>query len=292
MAEDVSDDEGIIPFLFQQAQVDADVTDNVLGFVDTVPLGRFSPGDKFIIGVRGAEVGDVISVPSMPEGIVLTLNADLAQVFDSVHQSVSALFWKLEQSLAMVDKGGGQPVYIDAADVNEILQGFSPLFDVPEIPNVVRIDPAAFFLGPGPEYTSGPKPLRDYLPIWYDDDGSPDTPKEFLVEGESLYYSSAHVAGYDWSHFPDAVQFKGQAVATKIAADGIGPDMGPVFDETIFYIGFQDPTFNGMLFLDLSQLPYLPEADVLGFAPADLYSLNKLLAWLQVGVPGMEIGTE
>lgn len=288
--ESIEDDDGVISFLFSDFLTDSDPSDDVLSIVDEIPLGRFSPGDKIIIGLRSAELGGVISIPSMEKGIILTLDPDLAQVFDSLYRAVSSLFWKIEQSLSSVYDDKTPPQRITVGDINKIIASFTPVAQVPELPEIAEIDLKAFFRGPAPDYSSGPKPLRDYLPYWYDDDGNHQTDEVFLVEGECLFESSPHVFSRDWEHFPDFIQFQGKSVQTKISADRIGPEDGvPITGDIIYYLGLQDPSFNGTLYLNLSKLPFEPEQGGTGFLPADLYTFNKLLAYIQIGAPGINI---
>lgn len=73
----------------------------------------------------------------------------------------------------------------------------------------------------------------------------------------------------------------------EIPADTISPvtatvdGAGPA--DRLLYFAPADPTFNGSLEMDLSQLPEIcsPEGEA-GFVPADIYSLNKLLNCLRV----------
>lgn len=285
--DSVDDDKGIMSFLFSDFNKDPDPNDDVLSIIDTVPLNKFSPGDKIRIGIKSVELGEVISIPEM-DGIVITLNADLAQIFDTLYESGSALLWKIEQSLASVYDDKIENQFITMSDINNVLESFSSVVSVPVLPEIAKIDLKAFFRGPAPDYSDGPKPLRDYLPYWYDDDGDIRTDEVFMVEGESFIEYSPYVYNGDWEHFPTSIQWEQGSVSTKIEKDEIGPDAGnPLLDGIIYYLGLQDPSFNGMLYLDLTKLPYAHEpSGEMSFA--DLYTFNKLSAWLQVGAPGLE----
>ena len=185
----------------------------------------------------------------------------------------------LTQAFKSVDSGAQVPP-VEISDVNPLLSALT----LPTLPEALKLDIAALFQG-----TSGSgKPLRELFP-------HTDEANHFIVEGE---ITSNHPA-YPYSPcYPpyitviddtstDVPHFSGINTTHPIDPDGICP-VPPINSEQRFpinlltYIAWQDPTVNGALEIDLSQLAAGATGEPSAFSPADNYSLNKLTASLTV----------
>jgi len=187
-------------------------------------------------------------------------------------------------------KGEGNPG--ELYHLNE-LNGFLLAFGLDQLQDIIAIDPLAFFLGPFdrnkksyPQPPS-PKPLREMVPYWYYDQFEKKV--VLAVEGEvkeSLGVYTYYLSSGDVPHFPpENIKFDGKEVNIFLLPDCVEvPEYQPDY-VTLFYMAFQDPAFNGSLFVNLSSIksytcdfsskPYYTE-----FAPPDLYAVNKVLAIL------------
>jgi hypothetical protein len=152
------------------------------------------------------------------------------------------------------------------------------------------------FLSPLPEavefdfgaYFKNPVGLRDMFPYWVDHDGSAATPAEFLIEGESWVTSATepYVTFGDAAHFTGSYTFQldsktAPVVLSGVAilADGIEPEAYSVLVPfPLPYIAYQDPTFNGILFVDQSKLYGAPSGAPSGTAAATNFSANMATA--------------
>lgn len=129
----------------------------------------------------------------------------------------------------------------------ESLQGLLELLGVSsveiEVKNTMRFNFSEFF--------KEPRALRDFLPYWYDEDR--DGYAEFLIEGESLSLKSRYVKSSDSSHFPDTITFEREEVKVKIEKDCLSPEKDEMIP--LIYIAFRDPSFGGLLEVNLTPLP-------------------------------------
>jgi len=187
-------------------------------------------------------------------------------------------------------KGEGNPG--ELYHLNE-LNGFLLAFGLDQIQDIIAIDPLAFFLGPYDRNKKSypnppsPKPLRKIVPYWYYDRFEKKV--VLAVEGEvkeSLGIYTYYLSSGDVPHFPaEDITFESKKINIFLLPDCVEvPNYQPDY-VTIFYMAFQDPAFNGALFVNLapikaqicdsSKKPYYGE-----FAPPDLYAVNKALAFL------------
>jgi len=200
---------------------------------------------------------------------------------------------KSEEFLGKLSKGfSGEGNPGELYHLNE-LNGFLLVFGLDQIQDIIAIDPLAFFLGPYDRnkksypHPPSPKPLREIVPYWYYDRFEKKV--VLAVEGEvkeSLGIYTYYLYSGDAPHFPaEDITFEGKTVNIFLLPDCVEvPNYQPNY-VTLFYMAFQDPTFNGSLFVNLSpirtyicdssQKPYYEE-----FAPPDRYAVNKALAFL------------
>lgn len=214
--------------------------------------------------------------------------------------SASIPIWIQEDMLQQADEflgklsrgfnGEGTPG--ELYHLNE-LNGFLLAFGLDQIQDIVAIDPLAFFLGPFDKVKKSypnppsPKPLRKIAPYWYYDRFEEKV--VLAVEGEvkeSLGLYTYYLSSGDVPHFPpEHIKFENQDVFIFLLPDCVEvPNYQPDY-VTLFYIAFQDPTFNGSVFVKLTYIknqicdstpkPYYDD-----FAPPDLYAVNKVFAFL------------
>lgn len=185
----------------------------------------------------------------------------------------------LKDSFYSVDSPG-EIQTVTPNNVNPLLASLS----LPELPSAVRLNIPSLFRGA----SGSGKSLRELFP-------HTDEEKEFIIEGE---ITSGHPVYPYAPHFPpyvtivmdtqnDIPHFSGIAEADEIPADNIVPiataDPDRYFPaDLIPYVSWQDPTINGSLDIDLSQLFTGSANEPPGFSPATNYSLNKLISSLVV----------
>lgn len=252
-----------------------DPSDAILGFVDKDNNG-FDAGDEVTFGIKQATVS---GGTTMLEGLRIVI-PDLFT--SSFVQNARDLLDKATESLETVggSSSGGR---IGLSDITPILTVFSdkigsmipsvvpsiiPSLQIPSIPDVIEVDLKAFF--------SDPKPLRDFMPVIQN--------HELVIEGETdpagVPDGMAIVAG-DSSHFLGADLIQADCI-TALADTVVNP---------IPYIQFSDPSFNGLLWINLAPVQDMENVSACtgpsGYSTykvADQYSLNKLIAGLLVSV--------
>jgi len=187
-------------------------------------------------------------------------------------------------------KGEGNPG--ELYHLNE-LNGFLLAFGLDQLQDIIAIDPLAFFLGPYDRNKKSypnppsPKPLREIVPYWYYDRFEK---KVVLgVEGEvkqSLGIYTYYLFSGDVPHFPaENIIVEGKEVNIFLLPDCVEVQEYQPDYVTLFYMAFQDPTFNGSLFVNLSYIKsytcdFVSKPYYVDFAPPDLYAVNKVLAFL------------
>jgi hypothetical protein len=262
------------------AKIDPDPTDNFLGFVDANRNGIVDEGDSVIVGLRELHIAGIFAQPSIEQGVWLTLNGGIGNI-----RNIIAAVHEVAQTL------GDQFASVDDPKVKSRRLGLKPLNDL--IENVTILD---IFLSPLPEavefdfgaYFKTPVGLRDLLPYWIDHDGLAGTPAEFLIEGESWITSSVepYVTFGDAAHFTGSYTFRKTKSSSSVVlnglaiqADGIEPQKLSVLAPfPLPYLAYQDPTFNGIFYVNQSMLYGAGGGATVGMAPANIYSANMATA--------------
>ncbi len=185
------------------------------------------------------------------------------------------------------------------------INGFLLAMGEEAVPDIIAIQPMAFFAGPA---TAGgfpnppqPKPLRELVPYWYKDPVLGNI--SFMIEGEikDEFSGDFYINAGDSPHFPDSITFYGETVTgLSIPYDCISvPSSLPDY-YTLVYTGFQDPSFNGALKVNLAEITvggFCFDQDTRpsyqDFNFPDLYSVNKVFAFLSLRfgsfiVPGLD----
>lgn len=200
-------------------------------------------------------------------------------------QSLMGMVWG---NLASED-----PAQLKPKDLNVLIDAVIPSLAIKT--NVIAADPYKLF--------SNPQPLRNYYPTLNPAD-------EFQVEAE---VAPANAAGLPWyygsgdtGHFTDGT--------TAIVRDGITapqysftcPGCAVTIPAMIPYVSFGDPSFNGALSVDLSQMlefcepqgaadgtlaTSCPASGTESFVPATTYNLNKIIAGAAYGIYSYLTGT-
>lgn len=286
---------GILPAAAAAAK-DDNVGDNMLGLIDADGDGYAGEGDSIVIGLRELHVTGLFSIPAVTEGIVLHLNDAIGDV-DTVLASTYAIIQNLGMQMAAVD---GLDHHGDAVESYERL-GLGAINDIIEsvtltnlllepLPEAVEFDLAAFF--------TTPIGFRDLFPIWYDDDGDPDTHAAFLIEGEAWVTNADEPFTFlgDSEHFAGVYEFNPEAADTgghshdhddtdfvplgalsdlTIPADGIEPlDEAAALSVPLLYSALQSPSLNGMLYAN-DALLFDSDSDDNRFVKTDSYLFNK-----------------
>lgn len=252
--------------LNESLQLDAGNPNKVLSYNDVNGDGIVDGGDTFTLGalyytnstwvniVQELTGGDTITVPS--------------EITDKVQPAISALLTEFTDNLT-----NGTPDIVPT-DLNNLIEAFGMTPAVFQT-NVISLNPSAFF--------ANPEPLRYFLPTTANG--------QFQVEAEITdttgmpwYYEQG-----DSMHFTDGTSpIYNDGITVPMTAEGI------LFQSPILpYISFNDPTFGGVLSIDLSQMLLFcessaaegsftgttcPEATPVGFQPADNYRLDKIMA--------------
>jgi hypothetical protein len=271
---------GLLPELVARAKKDADPTDNFLGFVDADASGDVSAGDSIVIGLRELYVAGVLAEPSVDSGVWLTFNrgiGDVKQIVLSVHDIAQVL----GDQLASVDDKSVKSRHLGFHEVNDLIANV-PLLDavLTPIPEAAEFDFGAYF--------KHPAGLRELFPYWVDHDGDAGTPAEFLIEGESWVTSPTepYVVYGDAGHFAGSYSFKKTTTSAAtaltgvaIAADGVAPEkLSVLVPFPLPYLAYQDPTFNGILYVDESKLYGAPAGAPAGMAAATNFTANMATA--------------
>lgn len=273
---------GILEDLFWRAGEDTQPTDNALAILDHDKNGAISDGDEILFGLRSLEYGFggetceeeslfEVSGIGLTEGVRIRLKDREGRLTEFI-RLYKEFIQALGDQMEAVEDPNVAWRRVGIADINAMAFYIAPEFE--PIPEVLEFDARAFF--------TNPVPVRGYLPYWYDD-ANDDLPTDvFLIEGEVAVTTVAepYLKGLDSAHFDLTVTFGtvGQTspqVLTdlKIEADGIfAPEEGW---DLLPYIGWQRPSFNGLLYINSKNMPVAPEGDN-AFAEATLYMVNKL----------------
>lgn len=136
-----------------------------------------------------------------------------------------------------------------------------------------------------------PQPLRAFLPYWYNDPLIPDEGTVFGVEGEKSVnmHSSRAIPDYlsygDFHHFIfGSIQTDDGVRDLRLPPDCVAPPTDDYLGlVTLPYFAWRQPDFSGSVFVNLSILTGgdCPDGSVVDYriwAPADLYSVNKVVA--------------
>ncbi|MCX5859619.1 MAG: hypothetical protein NT056_06935 [Proteobacteria bacterium] len=274
MAEGFSEFNAIFDAL---EEAKGDPAKKIIGFDDKDNNG-FDAGDELSFGIKQATIsGGTTKVDGLRIVIPDVLSSSFVQngrdLLDKATDSLKA-------ASAVTATVGGSSSRIGLSDISPLLTVFSdklgsmlpsilpsilPSMQIPSMPDVIEVDLKAFF--------TNPKPLRDFMPVILN--------HEFVIEGEvdasGTPYGAAIVVG-DNAHFLST---------TSISADCITAQADAVVNP-IPYIEFSDPTFNGLLWINLDPIDdnvtSCSSSDPVGYNVADQYSLNKLIAGLMVMV--------
>ncbi len=307
--------------LFRQAN-GPEARRRALGYVDANLDGKVGPGDELWIGIIDAHptitFGD-FEIRNYPIGVGTSFGPPAESIVFAVLNEdflsrVDALLDRVAENLE--GKGG----LFNIAEVNTLVGG------LPLVPGVVAVDLSRLF----PTDLSDAVPLRrflpargDYNPPGNDADYFGDGYHAFLVEVELNTLDTAHymtegtgpveefcyvcgpgehfrpsVYGTAATYFTmsaESASVLGSAEVPGLPDDCVAPSSG-----RYTYAWMQDPTFNGMLYIDLAALdeedrcandaPYagkdpgnapVPRDEAI---PASQYSFNKVLNLL-IGFP-------
>lgn len=253
---------------------DENPQDDIIAWVDGDGDGTVSSGDSLIINAYSLETGEPLVDLSQYSAIILPLVGSLLNDW-------KMKLTKLEDAFAFRLPQG------ERVSLNDMLLGFGNILS---IPNIIEIDVLAFYKGS--DYSGVTvKPLREILPYLYDNDANPETPSVWLVEGETysspppqtetylFQGDSEHFAiGFDWnpgdSSTDDTGKIKKDCTLPSEKGIKVGEDdNGAPIYLPLLYLGFQDPSFNGALYVDSGGSCLDPG----GFNVANVYSANKAI---------------
>ncbi|MCL4479556.1 MAG: hypothetical protein M1381_10770 [Deltaproteobacteria bacterium] len=247
--------------------------DGVVDGGDTIKLGCTDPTTTTncvtdVVGMVGG-LGVTMNGSGIASDGTITIPANVSKKF---MPAISALLSNMAGNLKT-----NSPAQIVPTDVNPLLESLGFTGD-DFTSNVVALDPYYYF--------KTPKPINSFLPTLASNAGDQN---QFQIEAEI----TATTGGMPWyyeagdaSHFTDGTN-------TNISPDGISVPVtaGPLsisllgsLPAMIPYISFADPTFGGILSIDLSQMLEFcgsspcPAATPAGFQSASVYSLDKLIA--------------
>ncbi len=266
-------------------QLDKGNTAKVLSYNDVNGDGVVDGGDTFTVGALYYTNSTWVNIVQNLTGAeTITLPA---RVSKNVMPDMDALLTEFSNNLT-----NGTPDIVPI-DINNLL-GAVGLTAMSFQTNVMSLDPNAFF--------ANPQPLRHFFPTLSTSSWTTTTPVgQFQVEAEV----TATTTGVPWyyeagdvSHFTDGTN--------SIAPDGISVPftaanlftgsllgMQLTVPAMIPYISFSDPTMDGVLSIDLSQMLEFCEAQgstegtlagscpanaTANFVPADNYRLDKVIA--------------
>ncbi len=279
-------------------QADKGIAAKVISYDDANSNGVVDAGDTFTLGIMDltpttgpvnvlveATGSETFTVPAYPgyAGEYGDFN-----VSSNTIPAAKALLDKFINNLT-----SGSPNIVPT-DVNALLAaiGFTGYSFTT---SVVALNPSSIF--------ANPEPLRTFFPTLSTQSWTTTTPiGQFQVEAEVanvLTTTAWYYEAGDDPHFTDTT-----VSGISITADGVsvpssaadlynGSLMGTqlTIPAMLPYISFNDPTFDGVLSIDLSQLlefceggPSCPVSSPTGFKAATSYSLNKVIA---AGVYGL-----
>lgn len=274
MAEGFSEFNSIFDAL---ADAKGDPSKAIIGFED-IDNNGFDAGDEICFGIKQATIsGGITKIEGLKIVIPDVLTSGFVQTGRGLLDKATD---SLKAASAVTATVGGSSSRIGLSDISPLLTVFSdklgsmlpsilpsilPSMQIPSMPDVIEVDLKAFF--------TNPKPLRDFMPVILN--------HEFVVEGEvdasGTPYGAAIAVG-DNAHFLST---------TSISADCITAQADAVVNP-IPYIEFSDPTFNGLLWINLDPIDdnvtSCSSSDPAGYKLANQYSLNKLIAGLMVMV--------
>ena len=257
-------------------QLDKGNTAKVMSYNDVNGDGVVDGGDTFTVGAlyyTNSTWVNIVQALTGAETITIP-----AMVSKNVMPDMDALLTEFSNNLT-----NGTPDIVPT-DLNNLL-GAVGLTAMSFQTNVMSLDPHAFF--------ANPQPLQYFLPTTANGQFQVEAEVTATTTGVPWYYEAG-----DARHFTDGT--------SPIAADGISV---PVTAENLFtgsllgmqltvpamipYISFSDPTMDGVLSIDLSQMLEFCEAQgstegtlagscpanaTANFVPADNYRLDKVIA--------------
>lgn len=239
-------------------QADQGNANKVIAYTDVNGDGEVDGGDTFTLGALYYTNGTWENLAGQP----LTLPAMISNQF---MPALDALLAKLSDNLT-----SGSPDIVPM-DINDVLASVG-MTAASFQTNVLSLNPHALF--------ANPVPLRTFFPTVANNQFQVEAEVTATTSGVPWYY----MAG-DAQHFTDGTN--------AIQADGIsvplvaGPFnlLGMSIPAMIPYVSFNDPTFDGVVSVDLSQMLTFcepsgacPAATPAGFSPATLYSFDKVIA--------------
>ncbi|MCL4558717.1 MAG: hypothetical protein M1491_08860, partial [Deltaproteobacteria bacterium] len=257
-------------------QLDKGNTAKVLSYNDVNGDGVVDGGDTFTVGALYYTNSTWVNIVQNLTGAeTITLPA---RVSKNVMPEMDALLTEFSNNLT-----NGTPDIVPT-DINNLL-GAVGLTAMSFTTNVVSLDPDAFF--------ANPQPLRHFFPTTANGQFQVEAEVTATTTGVPWYYEAGDV-----SHFTDGTN--------SIAPDGISVPftaanlftgsllgMQLTVPAMIPYISFSDPTMDGVLSIDLSQMLEFCEAQgstegtlagscpanaTANFVPADNYRLDKVIA--------------
>ena len=251
-------------------QMDQGNANKVLAYKDVNSDGEVDGGDTFTVGALYYTNGTWENLAAQP----MTLPAMISNKF---MPALDALLTEFSNNLT-----NGTPSIVPT-DMNNLLASVG-LTAASFQTNVLSLNPHALF--------ANPVPLRTFLPTLAPATEPNGDANQFQVEAEV----TATTIGVPWyyeagdaSHFTDGTN--------SISPDGISvPFTASAFQLSLLgtaltipamipYISFNDPTMDGVVSVDLSQMLKFcepsgscPASTPVGFTPATVYSLDKVIA--------------
>lgn len=259
-------------------QLDNGNPNKVIAYNDVNKNGYVDAGDTFTIGASYFTNGTWVNIVTDLTGAeTITVPAMISK---DVLPDLDALLTRFSNNLT-----NGSPSIVPK-DVNNLLSALG-LAAYTFTTNVMSLNPHSYFVSP--------KPIRYFLPTTQNG--------KFQIEAEvaANAITSAtpwYYKGTDASHFTDGT--------SPIVADGISVPVtaSPLFSGSLLgmqftipamipYISFSDPTMDGVLSIDLSQMldfcepqgssdgtiaSSCPASTIENFVPATNYKLDKVIA--------------
>ncbi len=247
--------------------------DGVVDGGDTIKLGCTDPTTSTncvtdVVGMVGGLGVTMNGSGIAPDGTI-TIPANVSKTFmPAMEKILSNLAGNLKTN---------SPAQIVPTDVNPVLESLGFTGD-DFTSNVAALDPYNYF--------KTPKPINLFFPTLATSAGDLN---QFQIEAEITattgmpwYYEAGDAKhftdGTNSSIIADSISVPATAGSLSIPLLGSLPAMIP-------YISFADPTFGGILSIDLSQMLEFceptgscPAATPAGFQPASVYSLDKIIA--------------
>ena len=271
---------GLLAQLVAEAANDPDPTDNFLGYMDANSNGTVDASDSIIIGLRELHITGLFSEPEIGKGIWFNFSKGLGNI-EKIIAAVHEMAQIVGDQLASVDDPNVATKNLGLKQINQLIDNITILdiFLTP-LPEAVEFDIGAYF--------KNPIGVRSLFPYWVDHDNNSATRAEFWIEGENWVTSTVepYVFFGDAAHFADTYTFLENDDADpivlddlEIPADGIEPEkLSILVPFPLPYVAYQDPTFNGVLYVDASKLYGAGSGETTGMNPANLYTANMATA--------------